>query len=91
MNKPPFRCADCVIGEFNDYGNTRVVTYKDLKEEVRPMNKFYYVKKIKFSDFFDLRKLSGLNHFRFCPVCGQRIEWKKLLAQAKQDEKIERE
>ena len=78
----------CIIGEWLDYENTKLVTFEELITEVKDNNKTYryaieeygfsLIQQLKLSDYFDRRKSTNLNHFNYCPYCGEKIDWKKL-------------
>lgn len=78
---------ECYIGLWND-DYTRLITFEEIIQEVKSHNRTYeYAKKeygidlgqpFKLSDYFDRRKSTNLNHFNYCPYCGEKIDWKIL-------------
>ena len=82
----------CIIGQWLDYEDTSLITFKDLNEKVKEHNETYIygletygkafvnglIKKIVILDYFDGRKNTNLIKFNYCPYCGEKIDWKKL-------------
>lgn len=72
-------CEECTIGIWNDYEYYRLITFKELKEEVKEYNyrmdlfrntwndKTY--KNLALRDFLDRRKSTCLTQFNNCPYC----------------------
>jgi len=63
---------DCYIGFWQDYDNTEIITYNDLK--TLSIDSAY-----SMYDFCDKRKSTCLKRFNFCPMCGKEIKWNELL------------
>ena len=78
---------ECIIGEWIGYDHTELVTFEELISNVKINNdssliSFYchlkLAQPLKLSDYFDRRKSRNLNHFNYCPYCGEKIDWKQL-------------
>lgn len=79
---------ECCIGQWLDYDNTHLITLKELQEEVKSNNETYRyaIKEFGFSigkimllsDYFDGRRSTNLYRFKYCPYCGNKIDWKKM-------------
>lgn len=69
-----------IIGEWRDYENTRVVTLEDLKKAISDRNKYRWLHEEErtLRDYADKRKNLNFFHFEFCPMCGEKIDWKKI-------------
>lgn len=83
--------GECVIGELYNYDNTQLVNPTQLKSYIQQNidleNSMYkefallgYRKRRVYSlaDYCDKRKTTNLIRFKFCPCCGQEIDWKKI-------------
>jgi len=82
----------CIIGQWLDYEDTTLITFEDLKEKIQEYNETYeyafnnygqdfvngLMKKKNIEDYFDGRKNTNINKFNYCPVCGEKINLKKL-------------
>ena len=78
----------CLIGIWNDYDNTKIVTFRQLKYEVESNAAFAEWKNKNLSgtdmevktlnDYLDKRKSTNLQRFDYCPYCGKKIDWKGL-------------
>ena len=82
----------CIIGQWLDYEDTTLITFEDLKEKIQEYNETYkyalnnygqdfvngFIKKKNIKDYFDGRKNTNINKFNYCPVCGEKINWKEL-------------
>lgn len=80
----------CIIGLWNNYENTYLITLDDLKEEIKDHNSSvdYWknesreiyntlnLKKININDYCDRRKSTNIDRFEYCPYCGKEINWK---------------
>ena len=83
---------ECYIGIKNDYDSTEMVTLGDLKRHIKNMSELiehckknglfseinHSMRAWALSDYCDWRKSTDLTRFKFCPVCGKKIDWKKL-------------
>ena len=81
-----------VIGLWNDFDNTDTITLNGLKRKVKEQEEIYehfrdngvigeyYMERFKpkwtLNDYFDKRKMTNLERFNFCPICGHEINWK---------------
>lgn len=79
----------CYIGMITDYDDTRMVTLDKLKEHIEGResfaeywNKFHdehlAIKTYSLIDYCDKRKSTDLTQFRYCPLCGKKIDWKAI-------------
>ena len=81
---------DCVIGILNRNFNSIAITLPALMKAVEADNELIEWAKndpnyllmldmlppgYTMKDYADLRKNTGLQHFRFCPECGACIDW----------------
>ena len=79
--------CECCIGIKHDYEDTRLVTLKQLKDEIEWLqsrkesfaeyginNKIYTL-----VDYCDKRKSTDLTQFNYCPFCGKKIDWKAIM------------
>ena len=82
------------IGLFYDWENTDIVTLKQLKEKVegiKKTNDFLRKNNISegiykyenFEDFLDKRKSTSFKRFEYCPICGEKINYRKILKENK--------
>ena len=80
---------DCYIGLRNDYENTDIVTLEELKMYIETEQKLAeqhkdsdwwqsILCKYTLDDYGDMRKSTNLTRFRYCPMCGKKIEWKQI-------------
>ena len=62
---------ECIIGLFNDYDRTALVTFNELKslEEYSSFN---------MKQYCDWRYSTNITRFVYCPFCGKKIDWKNL-------------
>lgn len=62
-----------IIGLWHDFDDTRLMTLEMLKQHIEILN---YVRicqdKLKISDFLDEKKDTNLEHFKYCPLCGEK-------------------
>ncbi len=65
--------CECIIGIYANFDNTQLVTVNELKELIQSWPHFY-----SFADYCDKRKVTNLGRFEFCPMCGKKIDWKKI-------------
>lgn len=78
--------CECCVGIKHDYEDTRLVTLKQLKDEIewlqgRKESFAEYGIKDKIyslSDYCDKRKSTDLTQFNYCPLCGKKIDWKAI-------------
>lgn len=73
---------DCVhiIGEWLEYEDTRIVTLEELKDAIDDYNKYRWSheKKCTLQDYANKRENTNFTRFEFCPMCGEKIDWKKI-------------
>ena len=84
---------ECIIGLYYDVDIDRLTTFRGLKylssynEEIRRATnldpvyaKIYYdhCNKYEFKDYFDKRKSVNMKRFEYCPMCGEKIDWKEM-------------
>ena len=81
---------NCYIGEWLNYEDTELITFKDLLTKIQEYNETYeyalnnfgqdfvngLMKKKNIEDYFDGRKNTNIIKFNYCPVCGKEIQWK---------------
>lgn len=66
-----------IIGLWHDFDDTRLMTLEMLKQYIETLNYGrIYQDKLKLSDFLYQRKDTGFEHFKYCPLCGGKIDWK---------------
>lgn len=90
-------CMQCTIGMWYDYEDTRLVTYSELKDNVRAMNDTIERinelvggerrKTVLFESYFDRRKILNFMLFYYCPFCGKPIDAKELRRLAQENDK----
>ncbi len=61
------------IGMWIDYDDTRIVTAKELREEIYEGHTVFSI-----NDYCDFRKSVNLARFKHCPECGKKIDWKAI-------------
>lgn len=74
-------CEECIVCMYYDYNNTDCITYKELDERLNTecgSFNVYLKKPYSLKDFSDFRKTVPGFRFKFCPMCGSKIDWKKL-------------
>lgn len=76
---------ECVIGMRNDYENTELVTLAELKEHIKNRLERDYNSEYNYrselwllSKYCDKRYSTDLTRFKFCPLCGKKIDWKAI-------------
>lgn len=93
----------CIIGQFYDTDDSRLVTYPGLvylydynREVVRQLedDPVYgtVIEKLlsnhyRLTDYFDKRKSVNMRRFKYCPDCGKKIDWRELKKKAAEVEK----
>lgn len=66
-----------IIGLWHDFDDTRLMTLEMLKQYIETLNYGrIYQDELKISGFLDRRKDINLEHFKYCPLCGEKIDWK---------------
>lgn len=77
--------CDHIIGIYYDYEDTDVITYDELKKEVR-ISTLAWPNVIKpLRDYLDGRVSTNFRRFNFCPMCGEKIDYKALREKARED------
>lgn len=84
---------ECIIGNMWRSDHSQLVTLSDLKRMIASDNEMiewakhspsYYLMKdmlpvgYTLADYGDLRRRHGLQHFKHCPECGTKIDWKAI-------------
>lgn len=75
---------ECIIGMYNYYENTDLITCSELINKNKRDWSLYKTAYTWLSpptpleDFFNKRKNTELTRFNYCPVCGKKIDWNKL-------------
>lgn len=88
VSKGVYKICDHIIGVLHDYDNTRLITAKELNDEIE-YNKLHkdcyktYGYDLKrniydWNDYSDRRKNTDIERFSYCPLCGTKIDWKRL-------------
>lgn len=80
-----------IIGLYNYCEGVENITLKDLKWYINNNNNTYkYIinkypndkekiqKPFQFKDYADRRKSTNLDRYNYCPICGEKIDWKKI-------------
>lgn len=62
-----------IIGVFNDYDDTRLISVGDLIEYTQECNSHFSLKQ-----YFDRRCSTNLSRFNFDPFTGKKINWSEL-------------
>jgi hypothetical protein len=89
---------NCYIGEWINYEDKELITFKDLLTKIQEYNETYeyalnnygqdfvngLMKKKNIEDYFDGRKNTNIIKFNYCPVCGKEIQWKLMKELTKQ-------
>lgn len=86
-----------IIGIFYDYDNIDLCSLKDLNRKInkmKEMNEFYIkihypqrcYKYTELEDLLDKRKATCFKRFSYCPVCGEKINYRKILEENKEHE-----
>ena len=74
--------CDHIIGFIHDYDNSDIVTLDDLKQHVADAkyryDHFFCNKYFTLSDYTDKRVSTDMTRFNYCPMCGEKIDWKLL-------------
>lgn len=82
-------CTKCVIGVlYKGYGS-ELVTLHDLVRDIKDNQEFnescrfhgynnLVHKEYTLKDYADRRKSTNLTRFAYCPMCGKKIDWKKI-------------
>lgn len=84
--------CECVIGIINNYDNTSMVTLDDLKYHIQDRLELkqafekdvlfkdynHGIKGWSLADYCDNRKSTDLTRFNYCPLCGEKIDWKAI-------------
>lgn len=76
---------DCIIGFLNDYIDAKLVDVWDLEYHIEEKlyNKY---KTYTFSQYADKSCSTDLFQFDFCPLCGEKIDWKAIKERKLDDE-----
>ena len=83
---------ECSVGIINDYDNIRMVTLNGLKRHIQDMSEviealkknglfnehLYGARTWTLVDYCDRRKSTDLTRFEYCPMCGEKIDWKAI-------------
>lgn len=83
-----------IIGIYYDCDNTNLCSLEDLKRKInlrKQMNEFYIknnypdccYRYTKLEDFLDKRKDTRFKRFSYCPLCGEKINYRKILEENK--------
>ena len=77
---------ECIIGLYGDYDDTRLMTFNELLNTLKSEDEYRKLHtglcqidyEWEIADYFDRRKSTNFIQFDYCPVCGKKIDWKKL-------------
>lgn len=77
---------ECIIGVLLDYENTDLITFRELKQRAEQRSEIFknggYVCSVAgvydLDDYLDKRKNTNIVRFNYCPICGEKIDWKGL-------------
>lgn len=69
---------DCIIGYLCGYEDSRLVAFDDVVDESENSLCSY-----SLQELLDRRCSTHLIRFNYCPICGKKIDWKKLREYAK--------
>ena len=89
-------CDHHRIGFLYDFDDTKAVTFQGLKDHIKRLKEVeVYFKETsgyerKFcaytmQDYLDQRKSTNLIRFKFCPFCGEKIDWAMMRKEANED------
>lgn len=79
-----------IIGMLYDYENTELITLPNLLEYIKREKDFADYQKqqhgyiifddrlFTIEDYCDKLKDSNLERFKYCPICGEKIDWEKI-------------
>lgn len=82
-------CTECVVGVlYKGYG-AELATVPDLMLSIKDTQEFnascrfhgynnLVHKEYTLKDYADRRKSTNLTRFAYCPMCGKKIDWKKI-------------
>lgn len=82
---------ECFIGMYNNYEDTDLITYSELKEksardeQFAKKHEWFRQDVTPLENFFDKRTNTELTRFDYCPVCGEKIDWNELKRRCKYD------
>lgn len=71
-----------IIGIVYNYESTDLVTLDDLKDHIEA-SKYAYdhfctMTYHTLTDYCDKRKSTDMTRFEYCPICGEKIDWKAI-------------
>lgn len=83
--------CECFIGLWHNYEGSELVSYDDIVRRLADEQEMYefaqtdpLYKQIhkpwpySLNDYLDKRKSVNMTRFNFCPVCGNKIDWKAM-------------
>lgn len=80
-------CDHC-IGLLYNYDEAYLTTLPELKEHIKAFeetNRLYAFipcfdgrRVYTLKEYADFRRSTGLTRFRYCPYCGEKINWKEI-------------
>lgn len=87
---------ECIIGMYNNYEDTDLITYSEICKMSLSEWKMYLKYEdahtrigksppTRLEDYFDKRKNTELTRFDYCPYCGKKIDWNELKRRCKDD------
>lgn len=84
---------ECIIGLYYwNLGDVGLITFSQLKKKINDdkclyrdikydpiyASIYHSIKHYTLKDYADKRKSTDLNRFDYCPMCGKKIDWKKM-------------
>ena len=85
------KACEHIIGVLHNYEDTKTITYEKLTETVRCANdlskKYSLQQHTNLQDYFNRRKSTALEHFKYCPVGGARLDWAVMKNRAEEEDK----
>lgn len=93
----PMANHECVIGLVRRNDDSELVTVEELKEHIAKRIEYnrylteaglshchwLRYKEWSLKDYCDRRKSTDLTRFDFCPMCGKKIDWKRIKEETK--------
>ena len=74
--------CDHIICFIYNYDSSDTATLEDLKAHVannrRSYEHFWTQKYYTLADYCDKRKSTDILRFEYCPMCGEKIDWKAI-------------
>ena len=85
MCKEVVKCEH-IIGLWCDFNDSYNLNLKELKEKIKEGKEMYEYclkkhpslarKPFELKDYADRRKSTNVFRYNYCPICGEKIDWK---------------